>query len=187
MDSQIRKKIIIVAVVTAAILMVPLIAMQFSEEVDWGAGDFIIMGALLFSTGATYVLISRFLDSVAYRVAVAVAVVAGLLLIWVNLAVGIIGDEGATPNLLYVGVLQVGVIGAAIARLKPRGMSYALYATAVAQALVPVVAMIVWRSVLDEPPGMVGVFILNGFFVAMFIVSAALFRQASTSVPEGSR
>lgn len=181
MELQLRKKIIVVAVATALILMVPLIGMQFSKEVDWGVGDFIVMGMLLFGTGLTYVLISRMSDSIAYRAAIAIAVVAGLLLVWVNLAVGIIGEPGGL-NLIYIGVLQIGIIGAAVARLKPRGMARALYTTAVIQALVPVIALVVGRPTLDEPPGIVGVFILNGFFVVLFVVSASLFRQADESV-----
>lgn len=177
MELQLRKKITLVALATALILVVPLVAMQFSDEVDWGAGDFIIMGMLLFCTGLTYVLISRMSDSIAYRAAVAIAVVTGLLLVWVNLAVGIIGEPGGV-NLVYFAVLQIGIIGAAVARLKPNGMARSLYATAIAQALVPVIALVADRPSLDEPPGIVGAFILNGFFVVMFVVSASLFRQA---------
>lgn len=181
MELRLRKQITIVAAATAILLMIPFVAMQFSEEVDWGIGDFIIMGALIFGSGLSYVLISRMSNSVAYRAAVAIAVVAGLLLCWINLAVGIIGEPGGL-NLIYFGVLQIGIIGAAIARLKPRGMSRTLYLTAVVLALVPVIALLVGRPALDEPPGMIGVFILNGFFVTMFVISASLFRQADETV-----
>ncbi len=181
MELQLRKKILFVALATVLILMVPLVAMQFSAEVDWGVGDFFIMGMLVFGTGLAYVLLSRISESIAYRAAVAIAVVAGLLLVWVNLAVGIIGEPGGI-NLVYFGVLQIGIIGAAVARLKPRGMARALYSTAFVQALVPVIALIVGRPALDDPPGIVGVFILNGFFVVMFVVSASLFRQADETV-----
>lgn len=180
MELRLRKQVILIAIVTALILMVPLVAMQFSNEVDWDPGDFIIMGALIFSTGLSYVLISRMSDNVAYRAAVGIAVVAGLLLVWVNLAVGIIGEPGGL-NMLYFAVLQIGIIGAAIARLKPHGMAKALYATAIAQVIVPLIALMVDRATLNEPPGIVGLFVLNGFFVVMFVVSAALFRQAGAT------
>ncbi len=186
MELPLRRKIILVALGTVLILMVPLVAMQFSDEVDWGGGDFLIMGTLVFGTGLAYLLISRMSDSVAYRAAVAIAVVAGLLLVWVNLAVGIIGEPGGV-NLIYFGVLQIGIIGAAIARLKPLGLSWALYCTAFVQALVPVIVLVIDRPALDEPPGIVGSFILNGFFVVMFVVSASLFRQSDDSMRGGMK
>jgi len=109
--------------------------------------------------------------------------VAGLLLIWMNLAVGIIGSEDNPANMLYVGVLAVGIIGAGFARLRARGMSYTMFATALAQILVPVIALIIWRPSLEETPGIVGVFILNAFFAALFAVSAMLFHRASATDP----
>jgi hypothetical protein len=59
---------------------------------------------------------------------------------------GIIGD--GLVNLMYFGVFAVGFIGAFISRFQPRGMSRALFATAAAQALVPLIAMI-WLPAID--------------------------------------
>lgn len=167
-----------VALVTAAILMVPLVAMMFTGEVHWKPGDFIIGGLLLFGAGSTYVLISRVSDRIAYRAAAGIGVAAGLLLVWVNLAVGIIGSEDNPANLLYAGVLAILVTGAAIARLKSQGMASTMFAAAIAQLLVPVLAMVIWRSSLNNSPAMTGVFVFNAFFAAMFAVSALLFRRA---------
>jgi hypothetical protein len=177
--SSIRRQMWYVALVTAAILMVPLLAMVFTHDVDWNVLDFVVMGGLLFGTGLTYVLMSRILDNVAYRAAVGVAVVAGLLLIWVNLAVGIIGSTDNPANLLYGGVLAIGLVGAGVARFQPRGMSHTLFAAALAQMLVPVIALVFWRPSLHEPPGTLGIFILNAFFAALFVVSGLLFRRAA--------
>ena len=176
---SIRHQMWYVAFATASILMLPLVAMLFTNEVNWSLFDFIVMGILLFGTGLTYVLISKISDSMAYRTAVGVAVVAGFLLIWVNLAVGIIGSEDNPANQLYAGVLAVGIIGAGITRLRPPGMALTLFATALAQMLVPLIAMIIWRPSFEETPGIVGVFILNAFFAALFVVSALLFRNAT--------
>jgi hypothetical protein len=176
---SIRRQMWYVALATASILMVPLVAMLFTTEVNWGFLDFIVMGILLFGTGLTYILISKISDGMSYRIAVGVAVVAGLLLVWMNLAVGIIGSEDNTANLMYIGVLAVGIIGAIFARFQPHEMSQALFATALTQMLVPVIALIIWRPSLNESPGIVGVFILNAFFAGLFIVSALLFRRAA--------
>lgn len=177
--NSIRLKIWYVAFATAAILVAPLVAMQFTEEVNWGLLDFIVMGLLLFGTGITYIMISRISESAAYRTAVGVAVVAILLLIWVNLAVGIIGSEGNPANLLYVGVVAICIIGAGISRLQPIGMARTMFTTAFVQMLVPVIVFIFWRTSLEESPGIVGVFGLNAFFAALFIVSALLFRNVA--------
>lgn len=107
-----------------------------------------------------------------------------LLLVWINLAVGIIGSENNPINLIYFGVLFVGIAGAGIARFRPQGMARALFATAFAQALVPVIALVIGKSQvrsLQEPPGLVGVLALNAFFVMLFVVSALLFRHASVT------
>jgi hypothetical protein len=105
-------------------------------------------------------------------------VTTGIVLLWVNGAVGLIGNEDNPANLMYAGVLAIGLIGAALARLQPLGMAWALSVTAVAQFLVPVIAVIVWRPAFS--PGVVQVFGLNFAFVLMFAGSALLFRRAGT-------
>ena len=137
------------------------------------------MGIPLFCSGISYVLISRISERIAYRAAVAVTVVAGFLLIWVNLAVGIIGSEDNPANLIYLSILAIGIIGAVISRLRPLGMARTMFTTAIAQMLVPVILLIFWRSYLEESPGIVGVFGLNAFFAVLFVISALLFRSAA--------
>jgi hypothetical protein len=174
-----NKNIIRIALSTAAILLLPLLAMQFTDEVVWDLVDFVIAGALLFGTGLTYELVARKGGTNAYRAAVGVAVAAALLLVWMNLAVGLIGNEENPANLMYAGVLVVGLIGAFIARFQPREMARALFATALAQVLVPVIAMTIWRPPITG--GLVGVFFLNTFFVVLWVVSALLFRHAGNA------
>jgi hypothetical protein len=77
-----------------------------------------------------------------YRIATGLTLVASCLLIWLSLGVGIIGADGDPANLMYFGVIGVGIIGAIIARLQPLGMAYTLFAIAFAQALVAAVALI---------------------------------------------
>ena len=180
-----RKDIIRIALVTACILLVPLVAMQFTEEVVWDLADFAVAGVLLFGAGLTYELIARKAGHIAYRAAVGVAVAAALLLVWINLAVGIIGNEGNSANLMYIGVLVVGTIGALIARFQPHGMARALFATALAQTLVPVIALIIWNPQVNSwgAAGVLGVFGLNAFFVMLFVGSALLFRRVGASDP----
>jgi hypothetical protein len=83
--------IIRILLVTALILLVPLVAMQLSDEVAWDLTDFIIIGCLLIGTGLIYELIAKKVSSVKYRAAIALALLAALLLVWAELAVGVFG------------------------------------------------------------------------------------------------
>ncbi len=159
------------------ILFLPLIAMQFTDEMVWDLTDFAVAWVLLVCAGLMYELATRKTDNLAYRAAVGVAVATALILVWMNLAVGLIGDESNPPNLMYNGVLAVGIIGAFAARFQPHGMARALFSTALAQALVPVIALIIWKPQVTL--GVLGVFGLNAFFVMLFVGSALLFQRAA--------
>jgi hypothetical protein len=166
------RSVVGVALATAFILLIPLLAAP-----AWSLADFVTAGALIFGTGLTYELVARKAGNTAYRAAVGVALAAAFLLVWINLAVGIIGDSGDLANLMYIGVLAVGIIGAIVARFRPRGMARALFAMAIAQASVAVIALIFGLG-SGSPPGVLGILILNGFFAALFVGSALLFRHA---------
>ncbi len=157
----------------ACLLLLPLVAMQFSNEVNWKPGDFIIFGFMLVAACGMYELATRITGSFVYRAAAAIAIAAGFILVWINLAVGMIGNEGNSANLMYVGVLAVGGIGVLLARFKPEGMARALYAMAIAQVLVAVIALVGGLETRFGP------LVLNLFFVAMFLGSAFLFSQAA--------
>jgi hypothetical protein len=166
----------------AVLLLLPLIAMQFTHEVNWDETDFIVFGAMLVGACGAYELATRMTGNTAYRAAVGVAVVAAFLLIWINLAVGIIGSEDNPANLMYGGVLAVGIIGAVIGRFEPHGMVRALVGMALAQALVAVLALIFrWGSHGENWPPVIVV--LNGFFAALWLGSAWLFRRAAREQP----
>jgi hypothetical protein len=169
-----------IGIVLAAglVLLVPAVAMQVTDAVVWGPADFAAAGALLVGTGLTLRVVARRAGGIAYRAAAGVVLAAGLLLVWITLAVGVIGDPDEPLNALYIGVLAVGIAGALIARFRPRGMARALSATALAQALVAAIALIAGEH--EAPGGSVSEVVgLNGFFVAVFLVSAWLFRRAA--------
>jgi hypothetical protein len=165
-----------VALATAFILLIPLLAAP-----AWTLFDFVFAGALIFGTGLTYVLAARKAGNIAYRSAVGIALAAAFILVWLTGAVGIIGTEDNNANLMYVGVLAVGIIGAIVARFRPHGMARALFATALAQALVAVIVLIFGLGLPWSPP--VEILGLNGFFVALFVGSALLFRYAGREQP----
>lgn len=125
----------------------------------------------------------------AYRVASGIALGVAFVLVWMNAAVGIIGD--GPVNLLYLGVLVVGLVGACSVRFHARGMALALFATAVAQMSIPVIALVIWKAgwhdLLIDPgspnppfhPGIAAVFGLNGLFAILWLVSAWVFWIAA--------
>ena len=162
----------------ALLLLLPLIAMQFSREVNWGAGDFIIMGTLLFTCAGIVDRATRVTDNLAYVAGAVVAVGTSFLLIWSNLAVGIIGDEGNPANLMFFGIILLAAAGAVVARFKARGMAMAMLAAGLAQILAAV-ATLYWEWGLMEPPGAAGVIGIILFFAAGWLLSSALFWRAA--------
>jgi hypothetical protein len=165
-------------VIAALILLLPLVAMQFTDEVVWDETDFAVIGAMLFGACGAYELAARMTGNIAYRAAVGVAVVAAFILIWINLAVGIIGSEDNPANLMYGGVLAVGILGALVVSFQPHGMARTMAATALAQALVGVIALIGGLgSTGANWPG--AIVFLTGFFAALWLLSAWLFRKAA--------
>jgi hypothetical protein len=86
---------------------------------------------------------------------------------------------------MYFGVLAVGIVGAVAARLEPRGLARAAFATALAQAVVAVVAVVGRMGLPWSGPA--EILLLNGFFVATFAGSGWLFRRAASGRPEGGR
>lgn len=155
----------------AALLLLPAVAMQVGNNgVNWTGSDFVVFGAMLLLACGTFELGAWLSRDRAYRAAFGIAVAAGFLLTWVNLAVGIIGDGNDPANLVFFGVLLVGAIGACVARFKSKGMVRALMATAIAQALAGAVAL---------AQGSIEGVGLSACFVVAWLVSAALFRKAA--------
>lgn len=181
-DRKFYQSTAIVALATGLLLLIPLIAMQFSHEVVWTPFDFICAGTLIFITGLAYILITRKSGKAAYRCAVGFALLSGLFLLWANGAVGIIGSENNEINLMYFGVIAVGIVGAFLARFQPKGMMITLLSMAFAQAIIAVVAIIVGMA---EVPGssLMEIITVNGFFIMLFAISAGLFWFAGQERP----
>ncbi len=76
---------------TALILLVPLLAMQVTDEVNWDVADFVVIGTLLLGTGLAYELAARRVSNPKHRVVIGVVLAAVVLLVWAELAVGVFG------------------------------------------------------------------------------------------------
>jgi hypothetical protein len=168
------------ALVATLIVTILLLASHFVDGWHWPPGAFVVVGALIFGIGFTYELVTRNRHALAYRAAVGVAFAAAFLLAWGNLV------QWADVNpaaMMYFGVPIVGVIGAAVARLRPKGMAVALFATALVQTLVLAVVLMMLMTQNPEvttwtPPELRG-FAGNAVFAMLFVGSALLFRKAA--------
>ncbi len=166
----------------AFLLLLPAVAMRFTTEVDWSAGDFLVMGVMLATACGLYELGVWLSGNPAYRAAFGIAVIASFLTVWVNLAVGMFGSEGNPLNLMFAGVLLVAAIGSLLAMFKARGMARAMVATAAAQLLAAGIGLGVGLTAgTDEPQG--PHIALEAFLTACFalpwLVSALLFHKAA--------
>lgn len=144
----------------------------------WDVIDFAVFGGMLLVVAGAYKLAIRHSRNATYRIAVAVALATAFLLVWVNGAVGIIGDEANDANLLYFGVLAVGIGGAIISRFQPHGMARALYLMAVLQAAVAAGALAAGPG-SAEPGWPQDVLVISAVFVALWLTSAGLFRKSA--------
>lgn len=77
------------------ILLIPLVAMQFTSEVDWDLFDFAVMGTLLLSTGLLCEFVIRSVKNKDYRIGLLAVILVALFLIWAELAVGVFGSPFA--------------------------------------------------------------------------------------------
>ncbi len=110
----------------------------------------------------------RTMNSISYRIAIGIAVAAALLLLCFY---GAVAEKGDSPGPLFFASVATLILGALIARFEPQRMAYALFATAVAQMLFAVFAIVAWGQYVE-------ILALNGFFILLWVGSALLFRRA---------
>ena len=168
-------------VITALILGIPLLRSLFAGGWGWDMRAFLLVGAvgtLLFGIGLTFQMVIRKLGTPAYRAAVGVALVTVFLLVWGNFIQG--ADDVNPAAFGYFVVPMVGIIGAAMARFRPNGMARALFVTALVQALVLVIALIIRNpQVTPWTAAVLRGFGGNAVNVVLFVASALLFRKAA--------
>lgn len=162
----------------ALLLTIPFVAMQLDAPgVLWTASDFIFMGLLFAVVGGLFELAVRLSNDRSYRLAFGLALLGSFLVVWTNLAVGIVGSDDNPANLWFFGALLVGLVGAAVVRMRPKGLSWTMIAMAVSLGIAFGIA---GSAPTDEP--MVPharEFIGVSLFAGLFLLAAALFRRAA--------
>ena len=153
----------------AAMILAPLIAMQFTTEVNWTIGDFLFAALLIGGVGLAFELAVRISSSWHYRAGAALGLASGFFLIWANGAVGYIGSEDNPYNLVFFGVVAIAFVGSVVAGFQAKGMAIAMMAAGIAHALAGGVGFA--EDPVTGPITLV--------FVGMWLASARLFYQAA--------
>jgi hypothetical protein len=171
-------RLLLWAVPTVLLATPAAMMLQAAEGWRWGAFDFAFAALLLYGTAGLIDLAIRKGGSLAYRLGAAVALLVSFLLVWVNGAVGVIGDEDNPANLMFIAIILVALAGSALARFRARGMARAMLLACLLTAAIAAAAPVLGRGA-DEPPGTVGLTLLIGNFAALWGLSAALFAKAA--------
>lgn len=161
------------------LLLTPLIAMQFTTEVNWSLADFALFALMLLAAGAALEFLITKSRHISYQLAAAIAILSSFLLVWLNGAVGLIGNENEPVNAVYFVVLAVGLAGAALTRLKARGMYKVLLSMSVLQLSVVILALSL--GLAKTSVGVIEILVLNSIFAGAWLVSAYLFKKAAVS------
>jgi hypothetical protein len=90
-----NSRILMVVLIVGAILLIPLIAMQFSEEVVWTASDFLVAAVLLLGAGLAIDFVLRKISTKKNRIILCGIILGILLILWAELAVGVFGTPFA--------------------------------------------------------------------------------------------
>jgi hypothetical protein len=159
----------------AFLLLLPLVT-----DAPWTLFDYVIMGVMLGGAGLVIELIIRSSTDRFYRAGAGLAVLAAFLLLWVNGAVGFLGNEDNPANLLFLGVIAIAVVGAVLGTFRAAAMARAMFSAAAAQLLVGAAALAFGLG----SPGNEGLYeavLGTALFGLLWLISGALFRKAATN------
>lgn len=155
-----------------------LLTLAWVSNWHWSSADFVVAGAMFAIVGGTFELAMRASGNASYRAGAAIALAAAFLLVWINLAVGIIGNENNPLNLMFFGVIGAALVASIIARFKAAGMARAMTIAAAIQGLIGIGTFILGLGAA-EPPDALGLLGLIEFFAPMGLLSAWCFRRAA--------
>lgn len=150
--------------------MAVLLSLPAILRFPWTVSDFVIMGIMLLSVGLGIEFLIRRSGSAFVRLGAVVGVLTCFLTVWVNLAVGMIGDEDNPYNQLFLIPIFLFIAGCVATRVQPRRMSLVMLAAAAAQLLLGLGGL-----GTDQRGG-----IFSMLFSLLWLFGAALFRAGST-------
>lgn len=150
------------------LLLLPLLL-----DFPWSPGDYVVAAVLLFGSLGAYELATRLSGATAYRAGAGMAILAVFLLVWSNGAVGL--TDGPADGLFLL-IPALVFVGGMVARFRPGGMSWTMFAAAGSMGLIAVGALLGGYVPEFNPP--VEILGIAGFFVMLFTGSGLLFREA---------
>jgi hypothetical protein len=174
-QKHILKMVVSPALFTLIFLTIPLTAMYFFSAVAWSLSDFVIAGVLIFGTGVLYKFVTLSKSEIWYKTGMGLAFLAGLTLIWVNMAAGIVGTENNPFNLVYVALIAAALAGLFVIRFKQKRVVVLINSMAAAMALIGIIAIITGQQFVPES-SVVKILAVHGFFALLFVISALLLR-----------
>jgi hypothetical protein len=113
-----------------------------------------------------------------YRAGVALAIATALLLAWMNLAVGIAGNEDNPVNLSFFVLIAAAAIGAYAGEFRAGGLARTMLGVTALQILLGAIVS-TGPVAAHESSGAWGLFALNGGFALLWLVAGALFAKAA--------
>ncbi len=162
------------------VVPVVLLTIPWLARLPWTASDFIFAGAMFAIVGGIFELTVRASGNTWYRGGVAAALGTAFLLVWINGAVGFIGDENNPANLIFFVVITIAISGAIVARFEAAAMARAMTVAGGAQVLVALLTLIMGLGA-GEPPGLAGVVVLILVFAGLWFFSGFCFRKAAAA------
>jgi uncharacterized membrane protein len=151
-------------------LATPWVLMRYTDQGAWTVFDFLVFGVLVGGVCVGVELAMRLSNRWAYRLAAIVSVLGGFLMVWANLAVGIIGSEENPQNLIFYVVLLIGLFGSLITRFTSRGLMWTLRLMAAAQLAIFVIAAGLGWALLP---------VFTIFYCLLWLVAAELFERST--------
>lgn len=161
--------------VTLGFLFIPMLAMLLQTGLQWSVFDFMVVGGLVFTAAMGFMLLRSWSNSPTQSLAAMLAVASTFLVVWVNLAVGLIGAGPHWGNWIYAIIPFVIVGGVMIGGQNVRGLRISMYAAAISFLVIGLIALIAGLQNLPESSvrEIIGI---NVMFATLYLFSALLFQ-----------
>lgn len=162
-----------------ALLLLPALAMRFTNEVVWTTSDFVFAAVLLAFIGTVVEIAVRMARPGASRIGYIIAGLAAFLTFWINAAVGIIGDDNAVNSYFFI-MIYTGLVASVIVWFRPAAMRWIAGALAIGQYGVGVAAF-------SMMPGHDVEWGVLTFFALFWLAAAWCFHRVAARKAEEAR
>ena len=149
-----------------SLVLAPLVAMQFTHEFNWDETDFILAAVIFGIVGGLIELAVRKSANWYFRFGSMFAVLAGFMVIWSNLAVGMIGNENNLVNLWFGVVLLIAITGSVASRFFRGILPAAMFTAGSVQAAIGIFAGI-WGP--DPRGGIFTILLSTAWFISSLL------------------